>query len=217
MSIRLARGIALVGASVLWAACAKNDNKADSAAAADSAAKAAAAAAPAPAPAPATLTDVNIVALLDEVNAADSAAGNLASTKGTNAQVKEFGRMMMRDHHTLRKAGQDLAKKLNLTPTPPANDSLPQATQKMHDSLTAMAKGAAWDKAYIDNEVAVHQMVLGLLQTAQNAAQDTSLKALIVKATPNIQAHLTKAQDIQGKLAAAPAAGGADSGKKKTP
>ena len=138
MSIRLARGIALVGASVLWAACAKNENKTDSAAAADSAAKAAAAA-PAPAPAPPALTDANIAALLDEANAADSAAGNMASTKGTNAQVKEFGRMMMRDHHTLRKAGQDLAKKLNLTPAPPANDTLPAAAQKAHDNMTSMA------------------------------------------------------------------------------
>jgi hypothetical protein len=50
---------------------------------------------------------------------------------------------------------------------------------------------------------------------AQGAAQDTSLKALIVTATPNVQAHLTKAQDIQSKLSAAPAA--MDSGKKKKP
>ena len=213
MSIRLARGIALVGASVLWAARAKNESKTDSAAAADSAAKAAAAA-PAPAPAPPALTDANIAALLDEANAADSSAGSIASTKGTNGQVKEFGRTMMRDHHTLRKAGQDLAKKLNLTPAPPANDTLPQAAQKNHDNLTAMAKGAAWDKAYIDNEVAYHQAVLALLQAAQAAAQDTSLKALIITATPNVQGHLTKAQDIQSKLNAVPAAG-SDSGKKK--
>jgi putative membrane protein len=214
MSIRFARGIALVGASVMWAACAKNENKTDSTAAADSAAKAAAAA-PA-APAPPALTDANIAALLDEANAADSAAGNLASTKGTNAQVKDFGRTMMRDHHALRKAGQDLAKKLNLTPTPPANDTHPQTAQKMYDSLNAMAKGPAWDKAYIDNEVAVHQFVLSLLQTAEGAAQDTSLKALITKATPNIQAHLTKAQDIQSKLVAAPAAGDSAAKKKGT-
>ncbi len=216
MSIRIARSIALVGASVLWAACAKNEAKNDSAAMADSAAKAAAAA-PAPAPAPPALTDANIAALLDEVNAADSAAGGLASTKGSNAQVKDFGRTMMRDHHTLRKAGQDLAKKLNLTPAPPANDTMPQAAQKMHDNMTAMAKGAAWDKAYIDNEVAVHQAVLALLQVAQGAAQDTSLKALIITATPNIQAHLTKAQDIQSKLSATPAAGTDSGAKKKAP
>ncbi|HEX4682977.1 MAG TPA: DUF4142 domain-containing protein [Gemmatimonadaceae bacterium] len=213
--MRLARSIAVIGTCALWAACAKGENKTDSAAAADSAARSAAASPATPAAAP--LNDANIAALLDEANAADSAHGNLASTKGTNAQVKDFGRTMMRDHHALRKAGQDLARKLNLTPTPPANDTLPTAAQRMGDSLTAQAKGAAWDKAYIDSEVAVHQSVLALLQTAQGAAQDTSLKALITTAIPKIQAHLTKAQDIQGKLGSAtPAAGGAGDTTAKT-
>jgi len=216
MSIRLVRGIAVLGACVVWvAACSKSENKTDSTAAAtDTTSKAAAPATP---PAP-TLSDTNIFALLDEANAADSAGGDMASKKGTSAQVKDFGRMMMRDHHSLRKAGQDLAKKLNITPTPPSGDTLQASAQKAADSLNAMPKGAAWDKAYIDHEVAVHQSVLNLLQTAQGAAHDTSLKALITKAIPNIQAHLTKAQDIQGKLGNAATAAGAapagDSGKK---
>ncbi len=214
MSIRVTHGIALLGACALWA-CSKSDNKADSIAAADSAAKAAAAAAPPAAPAPAPLTDANIAALLDEANAGDSAGGNIASTKGTNAQVKEFGRLMMHDHHALRKAGQDLAKKLNLTPAPPAGDTLPAAAQRMADKMNADPKGPAWDKSYIDNEVAVHQSVMSLLQTAQGAATDTSLKALITKAIPNIDAHLKKAQDIQSKLNSAPTPAAPDSAKGK--
>ena len=38
----------------------------------------------------APLTDANIVALLDEANKADSAAGALAVTKATNKAVKDF-------------------------------------------------------------------------------------------------------------------------------
>jgi putative membrane protein len=76
-----------------------------------------------------------------------------------------------------------------------------------------MPKGKDWDKAYIDNEVAVHQSVLNLLQTASTAAQDTSLKALIMKAQPTIQAHLQKAQSIQSKLSSATM----DSTAKKKP
>jgi putative membrane protein len=63
-----------------------------------------------------------------------------------------------------------------------------------------MPKGAAWDKAYMDHEVAAHQAVQALLMTAQNAAQDTTLKALIIKAQPTIDAHLKKAQDIDAKM-----------------
>jgi putative membrane protein len=213
MSIRLARGTALLGACALWAACSKTDNKADSAAAADSAAKAAAAAAPPPAPTPPPLTDANIAAILDAANAADSAAGKIASTKGTRADVKEFGRTMMRDHHALRKQGEDLVKKLNVTPALPAGDTSQAAAQHWQDSLNAMPKGAAWDKAYIDHEVSYHQAVIQTAQTAQGAAQNAELKDLITKAIPNIQAHLTKAQDIQAKLNAAPAAT-ADTSKK---
>lgn len=212
MLTRATRGISLLGVCALSAACSKGGTKVDSAAIADSIAKAAAAATPPP-PAAVVLTDANIFALLDEANAADSAGGSVASTKGTAASVKEFGRTMMKDHHALRKGAQDLAKKLNITAAAPANDTLPAAAQKMADNMNAAPKGAAWDKAYIDNEVAVHQAVLALLSAAQAAAQDTSLKAAIVKAQPLVQGHLTKAQAIQTKLGAT-AATGKDTAKK---
>lgn len=220
MSISLARSIAVLGACTLWAACAKGGNKADSAAAADSAAKAAAAA-PAPAPAAPALTDTTILGTLDEINAADSSWGNIASKKGTAASVKDFGRMMMRDHHALRKGGQDLAKKLNITMATPPGDTLPAMAQRITDSLNAIPKGAGWDKWYIDREIGTHQFVLSTLQAVQGVAVDTSLKAAIGKAIPLVQGHLTKAQDIDGKLPAATAVGAAggatpaDSTKKK--
>jgi putative membrane protein len=165
-------------------------------------------AAPAPAGSTTTsaapaLTDPNIVALVDEANMADSSAGNVAATKGTNAEVRTFGRDMMRDHHALRKMGQDLAKKLNVTPEMPANNNSEAADKAWVDSLNSMAKGTAWDKSYIDHEVAVHQQVLSTLHTAEGAAQNAELKSLITKAIPTIDAHLKKAQDIQSKLQSA--------------
>jgi putative membrane protein len=191
---------------VALAACAKDKGGAsDSAAMADSATMAKVTPT---ADTSARLTDANIAALLDEANAGDSATGNLATTRGTKADVKAFGKLMMNDHHAMRKQGQDLATKLNVTPTPPANDSLPAKAKAEQDNLTAMDKGAGWDKAYIDGEVEGHQMVLRLIDQAQAAAQAPELKDLLSKARPNIETHLKRAQDIQAKL-------GADSTKKK--
>jgi putative membrane protein len=203
--------IAALCAAVLVAACAKGDKSADSAKMADSSAAAASAAnttnaaatpsstAAAPAAAPA-LTDPNIVAILDGANMADSAAGSIAAEKATSGEVKSFGKDMMRDHHALRKAGQDLAKKLNVTPQMPAGDNSAAAATAWQDSLKAMPKGAAFDKAYIDHEVTYHQAVLQTAQTALGAAQNAELKSLIQKAAPNIQAHLDHAKSIQSKL-----------------
>jgi putative membrane protein len=198
MSIRLTRGIGVLGACTLWAACSKAGNNADTTAAAAPADTTAASAATTPPPA--TMTDTTILGVLDEANAADSAGGALAATKGTNAQVKSFGRRMERDHHKLRADGQALAKQLKITPATPSGDTLQTSAQKFADSLNAQPKGPAWDAAYMNHEVAVHQFVLQTLQSFQGTAQAPQLKDAITKAIPLIQAHLTEAQSIQGKL-----------------
>jgi len=200
-------GVAL--AAVVWlslTACGKKDQRADTAAVGSGAT---ASAAPAPAAgattgasasANATLSDPNIVAILDQANAADSARGRLAETKGTSADVKNFGRLMVGEHHALRQQGQQLAKKLNVTPQAPPNDQSEAQAKTEMDSLNAMPKGKAWDKAYIDYEVTYHQAVLQTATKALDAAQNQELKDLIKKAAPVIQKHLDHAKQIQQKL-----------------
>ena len=147
-----------------------------------------------------TWTDANIAALLDEANMADSAAGALAATKGTSSAVRDFGRRMTRDHHTLRAQGEALAKKLKVTPTPPAGDNLVTDAQKNMDNLNSTAKGKDFDKAYIDSEVDAHKKVLDLATKAMDQAQSTELKNLIQKAAPVIKGHLDLAESIQKNL-----------------
>ncbi len=155
------------------------------------------------APASGGLTDPNIVYILDQASVADSARGKLAETKGTSTDVKQFGRLMVGEHHALRAQGQALAKKLNVTPqAPPGDQSEAQAKTEM-DSLTAMPKGKAWDKAYIDYEVNFHQQVIQAATQALDAAQNQELKDLIKKAAPVLQHHLDRAKAIQQKLGGA--------------
>lgn len=188
------------------AACGKKESgtagATTGATAGNTAAAAPAAGASATASAPA-LSDPNIVYILDQANAADSARGRLAETKGTSADVKNFGRLMVGEHHALRLQGQQLAKKLNVTPQAPPNDQSEAQAKTEMDSLNAMPKGAAWDKAYIDYEVNYHQQVLQTATKALDAAQNQQLKDLIKKAAPVIQKHLDRAKQIQQKLNAA--------------
>ena len=145
-------------------------------------------------------TDANIFALLDEANVADSSEGAIAATKGTSAAVRNFGKLMISDHHKLRVGGEALAKKLKVTPTPPADDNITSDAQKEMDNLNSTAKGKDFDKAYIDGQVDDHKKVLDLLVKAMSQAQSTELKNLIQKATPVVQSHLDKAESIQKTL-----------------
>jgi putative membrane protein len=96
--------------------------------------------------------------------------------------------------------GEALAKKLNITPTAPADDNISSDAQKEMDNLNSTAKGKDFDKAYIDGQVNDHKAVLALAVKAMGEAQSTELKNLIQKATPTIQGHLDKAEAIQKTL-----------------
>lgn len=146
------------------------------------------------------LTDSNIVALLDEANKADSAAGALASKKATDPEVKAFAKLMMAEHHALRAAGEALAKQLTITPKPPERDPLAGYTKNEMDALQKTAKGAEFDRTYIDHEVSIHQAVLDFANQARVTTQTQELKDLIQKAAPVITKHLDQAQAIQKRL-----------------
>lgn len=164
------------------------------------------------------ITDANIFAFLDMANVSDSAGGAMASTKGTNADIKSFGRLMMTDHHNLRQQGQQLATTLNVTPAPLPNDSLKVVSDSAHAALRAMPKGASWDRAYIDHAVMEHQMVLNRARASRTVTNNAELQSLLDKATPVVESHLERATEIQRKLGGGPVAR-ADSAAKasKTP
>jgi putative membrane protein len=145
-------------------------------------------------------TDANIVALLDEANKADSSAGKFALGKAADPGVKQFAKLMMGEHHALRVQGQALAKKLKISPEPPANDPVQTAASSETSALQSAGTGAAFDKAYIDQEVTIHKAVLDLADKALGDTQTAELKALIEKAKPTIQKHLDKAEALQKKL-----------------
>lgn len=148
----------------------------------------------------AKLTDANIVALLDEANQADSAAGAAAHAKATDKAVKDFASLMMSEHHAMRQEGQQLAKKLGVTPEPPADDPLKTLAESEMATLGSTPKGAKFDQVYIEQEIAAHKAVLDVAGKGHDQAQNEQLKALIEKAKPVVQKHLDKAEEIQSKL-----------------
>ena len=197
--MKLARNsVALMGAMLLATACGE---KADENAMTDSAALAAgssAAAMPAPAPA---LTDANIVYIVSMANKGEIERGNIADTKGTNAEVKSYGKMIVGEHTALETEAQALATRLGVTPMAPASDQSEAMARQQMDIFNSTEKGAAWDKTYVDYELTYHQGLMETVRTAIAAAQNAELKALLEKAAPIVQKHIDMAQALQQKMA----------------
>jgi putative membrane protein len=147
------------------------------------------------------VNDAQIASIVVTANQVDIDAGKLAASKATNAEVKAFGERMATDHAGVNKAATELAAKLKVTPEDnPTSQALKAGGEKNVANLQKLS-GAAFDKAYIDHEVAYHEQVLDAVdKTLIPSAKNEELKALLVKVRPAFVAHRDQAKNIQASL-----------------
>ena len=143
-------------------------------------------------------TDPQIAHIVVTANQVDIDAGKLAQTKGSNAEVKAFGKQMVTDHTGVNKQATELVTRLKVKPEDnPTSKSLASGGNENVKHLQQL-KGAAFDKAYVDHEVAYHQQVIDALdKTLIPGATNAELKALLVKVRPAFVAHLEHAKRLQ--------------------
>ena len=146
--------------------------------------------------------DAQIAAIVVTANQVDIDAGKLAESKAKNAEVKAFGQQMITDHTGVNKQADGTRHEAQVKPRGqrrPARASRPAAPTTSRALKTL--SGAAFDKAYVDHEVAYHQQVLDAMdKTLIPSAENAELKALLVKVRPAFVAHLEHAKQVQQSL-----------------
>ncbi len=147
------------------------------------------------------VSDAQIAAIVVTANQVDIDAGKLAQSKATNAEVRKFAQTMVTDHAGVNKSATELVTRLKVTPQDnPTAQSLKEGGEQNVAKLKTLS-GPAFDKAYIDHEVAYHQQVLDALdKTLIPGASNAELKALLVKVRPAFVAHLEHAKSLQASL-----------------
>ena len=148
-----------------------------------------------------SVNDAQIAAIVVAANQVDIDAGTLAAARAASPEVKQFGQLMVTDHTGVNKAAVELVTRLKVTPQDnPTAQSLKDGGAKNVAHLKTL-KGKAFDKAYVDHEVAYHQQVLDAVdKTLIPSASNAELKALLVKVRPAFLAHLEHAKKVQASL-----------------
>jgi len=147
------------------------------------------------------LTDAQIAHIAYTAGVIDVAAGEQALSKASNKEVKAFAENMVRDHEAVNKLALDLAKKLKVTPE---DNSISKALAKQAaDKSAELSKlsGAAFDKAYVANEIAYHKAVNSALETQLiPSANNSELKSLLQTGLKIFQGHQQHAEHIAAGL-----------------
>lgn len=144
------------------------------------------------------LTDPEIASIAVTANQIDVDYAAIAQKKSKNAEILRFAKTMQDDHNAVIKLATDLAHKLGVVPKMNATtQSLLDGAKKETTALHSKS-GNAFNKAYINNEVAYHKAVVGTVENVLiPQTKNEELKALLVKVLPTLKTHLEHAEMVQ--------------------
>jgi len=149
----------------------------------------------------AKLTDPQIAHIAYTAGEIDIKAAQQALKKTHNKEVRQFAKDMVRDHTAVNKKALALVKKLKVKPeNNPTSRALSKQASEKRAELSKL-KGAAFDKAYIDNEVAYHKTVDNALETQLiPSASNPELKSLLQTGLKIFEGHEQHAEHVAAEL-----------------
>lgn len=143
------------------------------------------------------ITDQQIAHIAYTAGVLDIEAAKQAIAKSKTKAVLDFAKDMQRDHEAVNKQALDLVKKLKVTPAD--NDTSRALVKAASDKRAALEKltGQAFDKAYLENEIAFHKQVNGALATLLiPSATNVELKELLQTGLKLFQGHQQHAEHV---------------------
>ena len=142
-------------------------------------------------------TDPQIAHIAYTAGVIDVAAGKQALAKSHNKAVRAFAEEMVRDHTAVNDKALALVKKLKVTPQDnPTSQALNKGAKAESDKL-AKLNGTAFDRAYVDNEIAFHKTVNGALaKTLIPNAHNAELKSLLETGLTLFKEHQAHAEQL---------------------
>lgn len=157
---------------------------------------------PAAAPRPSaehSLDDATALATFEDLISYDIETAGIAAKKDPNADVRKVASGFLNDHTGLLKHTKELATKLNISPTPPAEAPMGQAHAEALRKLNSTT-GQEFDRVFLANEIAYHSGAIEILRDSlAPAIQNPDLKAAVMAAVPAFQGHLAASQALANK------------------
>jgi putative membrane protein len=147
------------------------------------------------------VSDAQIAHIAYTAGAIDIDAGKLALARSKDPAVRAFAEEMVRDHQAVNDKALALVKALGVTPEDnPTSAALAKQAAAQHQAQAALT-GAAFDRAYVANEVAYHRAVnAALTSTLIPDATNAELKSLLETGLTLFSEHQAHAEHLAASL-----------------
>ena len=126
-------------------------------------------------------------------NLAEIAAGKAAQQKATTDVVRQHGEIFIRDHTRLDAGLKQVAATLGVD-----LPGTPSAAQEASLAAVSAKSGAAFDAAWLTQQLASHKASLALGQTELAQGSDAAAKGVATTSAPVVKMHLSMLEQATG-------------------
>jgi len=146
-------------------------------------------------------TDAEILTFLNTANAYEIEGAELASTRATTEQVREFAQTLQNDHETLRTRIAEVQEP-GATAGATELGETDELVSYHRDAMEELAEqeDADFDRQWLEHQVEMHERALAGIQDALNANPSEELRNVLTEAQTEMQAHLEQAQQLRDQV-----------------
>ena len=146
----------------------------------------------------ATLTDENVIALIDTSYGAALQLDTLAQRKAVDAQLKAFITREIPDHNLIRRASKDVADRLRISPALPDRDPIEGHQEAMRE--LGAKSGADFDRAYLERAIKLREELLDEVQDGLKGRQTEAVRTFLEQVRANIEADLRELRGFSDRI-----------------
>jgi putative membrane protein len=148
------------------------------------------------------LSDTQVLGVMLEANTGEAAAGQVAVTRASSDSVKTYAQRMIDEHGAANEHLAMVIETMHVTPDDsPIRRTLHAQAGAAVDTLWATPP-ARFDAEYMTSQVAMHAMVLELIDTVLMPSASAELRADVVAMRDTVVMHLEAARSVLADLSA---------------
>ncbi len=141
--------------------------------------------------------DAQFLVNVAEINQEEISLGKLAQQKGSMADVKDLGKMMVEAHTKGMKDLSELAMKKSISLPEAKTDDVNEAYKEMNEK-----SGKKFDEKYCEKMVDGHKDAISKFEKASTDAVDPDIKMMATNMLPDLRKHLEMAEMCKKKCEA---------------
>ena len=147
-----------------------------------------------------TYTEKNLVDHLITVDSVALEMAQLAAGRTQNTAVRDYANMLITDYKARLENIRKEAAEHDVGRQPSATDTAGAVAIRALTNLNSMAADSSFDKAFIREQIRLHNQEVIALKMLGGAAKDDDVKDEVKKALPMAERHLARAREVAAQL-----------------